>query len=994
MHQISHGCVRTGPGGLIVGETHRNWIAGIGRFFIVSVVTLLSTLSTATAQGRGDLTGVVRDQFGAVIFQAAVTVTIDSGAAKKTMTDVQGRYLFAGLPAGTWVLHVEAKGFAKFEKAGVKIVAGKRSEVDAQLAVGFEEQEITVDETKQLNSNATENRSALVLRQEQFEALPDDPEELGAALQALAGMPSGPNGAQIVIDGMVNNATRLPTKSTILEVRINSNPFSAENDRIGFGQIQIITRPGTEKLRGQGYFNFNDESLDSRNPFVQRKAPYQLRNFGGTIGGPIIKNRASFFSAVDQRQLSDNAIINAIVLGPAFVPESVIRSVSVPRDLVNLSTRLDVLLNQNHTLTFRYNYFRNHTQNAGVGGLALEERAFGFRLPIQTLQVSESAVLSNHMINELRIQYISEDQINKPQSIDPAVDVLGAFAAGGSPTGQSRNPEGRLTIQDAVLWAAGRHTLRAGARVRQTRILDVSPDNFNGSFTFAGGIAPVLDAHGEPVYDSQGELLTTSISSIERYRRTLFFDQEGLSPENIRLLGGGATQLIVGGGNPKASARQFDFGAYFQDDWRVIPTVTLNLGVRMESQTNIPFALNFAPRFSFGWALDGPQSKSPKAIIRGGAGIFFDRFNENQVLIANRFSVGEFLQFVITDPALLDLYPQVPPIAELAASSLATAKYQIAADLRVPYMVQGAIGFERRLPRLTTLTVSYIGSRTQHALRSRNINAPVIIRTASGEVISRKRPLGSTGEIFQYESSGRLNQNQLFVTLNSRPSRRLTYFVNYALTKAMGDTEGVRTTPAESYDLSSEYGDSLFDARHTLSAGGTYEGPFGLKFSPLIFASSSRPFNITTGIDINEDSTFSDRPGLAATETVGNVRVTPFGVFDLSPTAQAPIPRNFARGARYFIVHVNVSRTFAFGTIRKSSSGTSAAAAADNKYKLSLGVRIVNLFNNVNLDLPTGNLSSPFFGQPTSTSGGFGPASIGNPSAGNRRIEAQLRFDF
>src|SRR5689334_8389657 len=85
-------------------------------------------------------------------------------------------------------------------------------------------------------------------------------------------MPSGPNGAQIVIDGMVNNATRLPTKSTILEVRINSNPFSAENDRIGFGQIQIITRPRTEKLRGQGYFNFNDESLNSRNPFVQRKS--------------------------------------------------------------------------------------------------------------------------------------------------------------------------------------------------------------------------------------------------------------------------------------------------------------------------------------------------------------------------------------------------------------------------------------------------------------------------------------------------------------------------------------------------------------------------------------------------------------------------------------------------------------------------------------------------------------------------------------------------
>jgi len=973
------------------------------RVFIFISFSLIGVHLAFAAQPVGALTGRVTDQFGAIIINAAVSVADPNRVQRRTATDSEGRYTLSGLSPGFYVVRIEARGFLVFEQSEVEIAAGRRKELNAQLAVGLERQEVTVGASSELNTEPDGNRSALVLRDADLEALPDDPDELSAALQALAGVPVGPNGGQIVIDGFLNSGEPLPPRNSIREVRINLNPFSAENDRLGFGQIQIITRPGTDKLRGQAFLNFNDERFNSRNPFAPGRASYQMRNFGGNLSGSIVPRRASFFVTLDHRQTDDNAIINAVVLGTDLIAEPLNRTVLVPRRQINLTARFDSQLTPNHTLTARYSFYRNRTQNAGVGGVFLPERAFSFTLPIQTFQLTETSVLNTRLINEFRLQYIVENQVDEPTSTRPSVNVLGSFASGGSSSGRSSNPESRLTVQDSALWTVRPHTLRAGARLRRTTILDISPDDFKGTFIFAGGLAPLINAGGEPVGDSRGQTIPTLITSLERYRRTLLFSQRNLSPAEIRARGGGATQLVLGGGNARATARQVDFGAYFQDDWRMRPTFTLSFGLRTEFQTNIRFNLNLAPRVAFAWGLAGPKSSQPKAVIRGGFGVFFDRVNENQVLIANRFGAGDFLRFIITDPAILDSYPDVPSVATLeGANSAAQAVFRIADDLREPYMMQVAIGVERQLPLKTTFTASYIAARTLHALRTRNINAPVFVRNVMGEIIDRSRPNGEVGNIFQYESSGRLNQNQLFVTLNNRFSRRVTFFANYTFNKAMGNTDGVGTLPANSYDLSREYGRSSFDVRHTFSAGGTFDAALGLRFNPLIFASSGRPFNITTGTDANEDSVFTDRPAFALDLMKPGIRITQFGAFDPAPGPGEPVVlRNFGVAPGYLIVNLNVSRTLAFGRRHTSSTtqgrqpGVSGGGATnESRYRLTLGVRILNLFNRNNLDLPVGNLSSPFFGQSVSTAGGFGAASVGNPAAGNRRVETQVRFEF
>jgi hypothetical protein len=270
-----------------------------------------------------------------------------------------------------------------------------------------------------------------------------------------------------------------------------------------------------------------------------------------------------------------------------------------------------------------------------------------------------------------------------------------------------------------------------------------------------------------------------------------------------------------------------------------------------------------------------------------------------------------------------------------------------------------------------------------------------------GQPGSGLRPFGNVGNIFQYESSGRLNQNQLIISINNRFSNRVSFAANYTLNKANSDTDGVNTFPANSYDLSSEYGNSAFDVRHFFFMGGTFEAPYGLRLSPLVVAFTGRPFNITTGTDSNSDQVFTDRPALATDPNKPGVVITKYGAFDLNPApGQAIIRRNFGRGQGFFTVLLTASKTFKFGTIGSGVQGAQANvpnasrnASAEKKYSLVVSVRALNLFNRTNLATPIGDLSSPFFGESTTTAGGFG-FNTNVPSVGNRRIEAQIRLTF
>ena len=338
--------------------------------FPVAVCLLSLCFQIAVAQQRtGSLRGQVSDELGALVVGATVTLTAADGTQKTAVTNAEGTYTFNSVAPGQYTIRVAAPGFTPYEKTEVAVAAGPRTTHDVRLVVTLEKQEITVTEEQGLNTDPAKNADAVVLKGQDLDVLPDDPDALASAVQAMAGPSAGPNGGQIFIDGFTGG--RMPPKESIREVRVNQNPFNAENNSIGFGNIEILTKPGADKLRGSTFYNFSDESFNSRNPFSPNRAPFQVRYFGGSLSGPIKKGKSSFFIDVNRRVVDDNAIINATILNSSLAPTPFNVALLTPNKFFSLNPRFDYQLNQANTLVVRYSYSRNEANNIGASDFSL-----------------------------------------------------------------------------------------------------------------------------------------------------------------------------------------------------------------------------------------------------------------------------------------------------------------------------------------------------------------------------------------------------------------------------------------------------------------------------------------------------------------------------------------------------------------------------------------------------------------------------------------------
>lgn len=981
------------------------------RNYVCAWTAALILFAAALGQSPSPgLRGQVKDQTEASIPGAAVTIR--GPVEQRKITNELGQYEFSNIPPGEYRVTIEKPGFMPYE---VEFEIKEAVTLDVSLVVTLETQRVEVEDNPGgVSVDPSQNVGAIVLRGADLDMLSDDPDQLAQDLQALAGPAAGPNGGQIFIDGFSGGS--LPPKSSIREIRINQNPFSAEYDRLGFGRIEIFTRPGTDKFRGQFMTGFSDNIFNARNPFVAERPTFQSRLFGGSLSGPLTK-KSSFSFNIDQRALDEVAVINATILDANLVPQRFTSSFPTPQSRWNFGPRIDLQLNEKNTLVARYNHSRTTDENRGVGDFSLPSRAWDARDREHSFQLTETAVLSSRAINETRFQYLRSSDIQDGDNTIPAISVLDAFTGGGPQIGLSGSTRNSYEIHNLTTVTAGRHTWKFGGRLRTLSLTDRSPQNFGGTFTFAGGPAPVLDANLRPVLGEDGRPLIARIDSLERYRRTLLLLNQGFAPAQIRALGGGANQFSIAGGNPIADVSQTDLGVFLLDDWRVKPNFTLSYGLRYETQNNIRDWTNFAPRLSFAWGLDGGGGRQTKTVLRGGAGFFYDRVGENLTLEARRFNGQTQQQFIVMDP---DFFPNVPPLDALEQNRVPQALRVVDSRLRAPYIMQTALGVDRQLPGKTSVSVTYTFSRGVRMLRARNVNAPL----PDGAL-----PFGDIGNLFLYESSGTMRQNQIITNINTRFSSRVTLFGFYMLNYARGDTDGPGTFPADSYDLRSEWGPTMFDVRHRVFLGGAVSAPFGVSFNPFVTASTGRPFNIITGRDNNGDTIFTDRPAFATDPNAPGVIATPWGLFNPNPQpGDTLVPRNYGRGPNQFSFNLRMSRTWGFGSRGESnpdeppgppplmhggrggSGGPGGGppgggfigrggpppalfgGSSGKKYSLTLAVSARNLFNFVNLSPPVGNLSSPLFGQSLSLAGGFGP--MGSSAASNRRIDLQLRFTF
>lgn len=584
----------------------------------------------------GTLRGQVSDPSGAGVPGASVKAVSSAGQTSSGVARADGSYEIRGLTPGKYAVRAQAKGFAVFEQQSVEIVAGQGKKLDIALQIAEEKEQVTVsDQTTKVSVAPEESASALVIKGEDLQALSDDPDELQSELEALAGPAAGPNGGQIYVDGFT--AGQLPPKADILEIRINHNPFSAEYDKLGYGRIEITTRPGASKLHGQVLGDLNDSVFNSRNPFATQEPGYHSEFFNGSVGGPLSK-KASFFFTVFRRDIQDNSVVSAFVLNPTTHAQTPLsQAVASPSTRTNLSPRFDYQLGANNVMTVRYQFFDNNTTNDGIGQLNLSTQGYNTHSLEHTMQVSDTQVFSAKTLNQFRFQYLHDDTNQTAQSLLPTISVLGAFTGGGNPSGVSSDTQNHYEFQNLTSFFLGKHTLVVGGRLRDLQDSNTSNANFNGTFTF-----PTLNA-----YQAAEQALQTCTG------------EGGIDCEV-----GGASQFLIVTGRPLATVNLLDVGLFAQDDWQVHRNMTLSLGLRWETQDDIQDHSDFAPRVGFAWGFNRPQKGPATTVLRAGFGMFYDRFPYNLVLEAERLNGINQQQLIIPAPTF---FPDIPSPSILAS---------------------------------------------------------------------------------------------------------------------------------------------------------------------------------------------------------------------------------------------------------------------------------------------------------------------------------------
>ena len=968
------------------------------RTFLLIFLLAVATVPTVAQSPNATLSGKVVDQTGAVIPQATVTVTSSGGKQSTATTDQGGGFEIPALAPGTYSVAAAAKGFAPFSKPGVELAAGQKQTLNLALQVQVQEEKVSVQaEGTQLDVGAESNASSLIIKGKDLEALSDDPDELQNELQALAGPAAGPNGGQIYIDGFTGG--QLPPKSAIREIRINQNPFSAQYDKLGYGRIEILTKPGSDHYHGQFFFNDNNSVLNSKNPYVPTKPDYNSEIFDGNLGGPISK-KASFFLDVSRRNMDDFSAIHPVNPADLF-GQPLVASIANPRTRTNISPRIDYQLSANNTLTARYQLTHDSDLNSGLGAYSLPVQAYNVNETEHTLQISDTQILSPRVVNETRFQFQREVNHQLPLGSGPTIQVQGAFTSGENSEGLVRTTQNNYELQNYTSVTHGNHLIKFGARLRGITSAESTDANFNGTFIFSafGNPAAALQAYSNAV---QG--LCTAGS---------------FQPQNC------PSQFSITTGTPNVSVGWFDAGLYAEDEWRAKPNLSFTYGLRVESQNNIHDHADFAPRLGVAWGLGGNGKGAPKTVLRAGFGIFYDRFGYNLVQEADLLNGVTQPKVTIRNPDFFATQAkQLPAYSQLLnLAGASPTMYQISPNLRAPYTIQSAASIERQITKNATVSVTYLNSRGEHAFYIDNVNAPFIPGGAT--------PNGTSENIYQYNSGGIFRQNQLIANVRVNTGRRVSlfgfYVLNYANSNASsgGSAGGFFSSGTTSeasflsnqYDPLADYGRAAFDVRHRVFLGGNFTLPYSFSLSPFVIINSGEPYNLTTGQDNNGDSIFNDRPWFASGST--NAVCTSRPSFSAAETAAGLVPVNYCTGPSDTTLNLRLSKTISFGRETKGGSGGGdrgyggprghggglgpgglSGAGGGNpfggrgtgpsrRYNLTFSISARNLLNTFNPGPPVGNLSSRYFGQSIIIAGGpFASASA------NRRVDLQVRFSF
>jgi len=625
--------------------------------FTVAAAAFLTAPAFAQSRGAqsGSLRVVVADQLEATIGGATVRLAGPDGVEQTATTNDRGEAAFENLAPGAYVLQAEFPGFEPYKLAELQVKRGQnRRAVTLSIAGVAEDVQVTRDQT---DKGLTEGFSN-TLTQEQIDALPDDEEEMAEILEQMAGP-----GAQIMVNGF--RGGRLPPKSQIQEIRFRFDPYSAEFHETGFPRVDIATRPGTTRFRGNANLTFRGDELNARNAFAPTKEDEQSRRYQWSFDGPLVKGKSSFSLSIGGMDAYDTEPL--LTRGPDGEFRAI---VTQPSDRLNANVRVEHALSKAHVLRAEFQRNGSTQRNLGVGGFDLFDRAYTREFRGNTFRVSETGTFFGKARNELRVQFSTDDSATDSLSNGVTIRVQDNFTEGGAQMyGGRRSKE--LTVADNFdMPIAKNQSLRVGILFEGSRYDSDEVRNATGTFTFASLNDYLL---GRPLQFSRRE------------------------------------------GDPRVAFSQWQFAWYVQDDIRLRKNLMLNVGVRQEAQTNFSDALNIAPRAFVTWS----PFKKGTTTIRAGAGVFYDWFESN--LYENTLRLDGIRQrdIIVRAPG----YPD--PLASGSIVALPPSVTRAADEMDMPMVKRASIGLEHRFTSWMQLRANYFTQRGNSQFRSVNLNAPV-----------------------------------------------------------------------------------------------------------------------------------------------------------------------------------------------------------------------------------------------------------------------------
>jgi hypothetical protein len=800
------------------------------------------------------ISGALTDQTGGVIADAKVSVTLKGGSSLAMLSNKQGVFQFPSVQAGDYLVRAEAPGFGAAEKS-VTLLVGQSVVLDMQLRPASVSASVEVKEEAESVATTSSAVSGNIDPKQMRDVPVNGRNWLTLALMVpgitkndvdsnspIGGADGGK--FQINVDGQQltqnnsgsSNGQPRFSQDAIAEFQIITNRFDATQGRSLRIQLNAQTKAGTNGFHGTAFGYFRNDKFNAADFVSKTVLPYSDQQYGGTVGGPILHDKLWFFGSFEAERQPATIFTTPTGFG------GISYTLPTQNTTREYLARFDYQANSSNRLSLRLNAYTYGNPFTGVGGTSHPSTATKAKNDSASAQLTWTKVFTPQLVNELKVGfnyfvYVNAAIVQSQEYRLPTITV-------GGPYNYPKDINmGDTSARDDIFWLKGKHSIKAGGDYINELHHGLFPQYLRGS--------------------------VTSFSSAPSNLSSVFPVWNDPSTWNLALLSQTANTFIQGFGSYNYDIRRNTMGFWFQDDWKILPRLTLNLGIRYDNDIgmlNNSLTLasglltphggdndNFAPRIGFAWDVFGNR----KTVIRGGAGIYYGDIEANQYYDQALFNGQTTIQ------ASIDAKPGAPinlqqPFGTATANDFLNhtvpsplqALQLVNPDITTPYTLQMSLGFERQLSTNWTISADYVHWRIYHDWQRIDQNLtydPVTGFNLNPNTKGRPDPRYTTILRFTTPAAAGALYDGYQMEVRRRFAHGLTLAGGYTLARVKDSTGGAFSLPNNQYNLGDEWSNGLDDQRHTLNLSGSYQLPWGFQLSGAYHFGSGADYGITSG---------------------------------------------------------------------------------------------------------------------------------------------------